>query len=264
MATSGWLALGAGLLLAAGIMIRLLVVVARTARPALSITGIRVAASLLLGVAWVLAARSSGQWTPFDARQATLGLALSILVFVLALGAWLRGSGAGSVTDAFVLVLSIVGVAVGPGSNQPPLLHPGPADYLQWSVFLAGTGAVTVAGGTGLELALRGVMSRRRPDSRQPPPADLSNLLRQALQLAWLALGSGVLLATWRSWRATWSLEAGTMHESWMAAVWIIVGTSLLSWSLGRRAPQWASGLAVLAAALAVIGMLAVPGLLQI
>ncbi len=264
MAIESWLALGAGFLLAAGIAIQGLVMVRLLVYPALGIGGIRVAAAVLLAVAWSLAARSWGQWIPYDPKQATLGLAFGTLAVLLALEAWLRVVGAGWVTDILVLALSIVAITVKSGAGQLVLVNQATAFYLQWCLLLVGTGAVTVAGGTGLVLALRAAISERSPNLRLPQPAGLYTLLRQGAALAWLALGSGVLLATWRAWRATWSLAGSAMHEGWMAAVWLIVGAGLLSWGLGKRAWQWAACLALLATTLAIIGMLAVPGLLRI
>lgn len=93
---------------------------------------------------------------------------------------------------------------------------------------------------------------------------DVYFALRQATGLAWLVLGAGLVLAIWWAWQSMGSLVRLDLHTWCMAVAWLVSWISLLSWHLGKRAVQWAAGLAVLTAGIAIFGLLGVSDLTQV
>jgi hypothetical protein len=266
-----WLALGAGLALAVAAVVQGSAL--RRSGPGRRrwewlATGARCGGSAALTAAIILAAIAHGQWSPSDLRQVILGLALAILVVYLGL-AWSSGaSSAGPVVDLVTLVLILVDViVVWPGG---PLLTSAQATVpfqVQWTLFLLGGGAVTVAGSAGLMLVLQPARPGSGNDLRWMHATGTHILLRQATSVALLALGSGLAVSVWWAWRTVGFLTDGDPRVGWVAITWLAAAMSELAWWWDRRSPvsdegggagRWAAGLAIVAAAGLLFGLLAV------
>jgi ABC-type transport system involved in cytochrome c biogenesis permease subunit len=94
-----------------------------------------------------------------------------------------------------------------------------------------------------------------------PHRADLHVFLRQATQLALVALGSGFTVGAWWAWR-TWGTQAsGDPKEVWLAIAGLFAAMSWLARCMGRRWGRWTAGLALAAAAITIAGLLLVSNL---
>ena len=264
MATESWLALGAGLLLGMGILAQGLVIVRLMPGWGWPVTAMRVSAAVLLAVAYAVVAMASGQWAPVAPRQTILGLALAVVVVHLVLIWWLRSEGPGMMADTLALVLSLVALAARPGADLLTCVQEATAFGVQWAFFVLGAGAAMVSGACGLRIAARALMAKIGHGAQPPRRVDLYVSLKHATVLSWLALGAGLVLATWWAWRSMGSLSGVDLHTWWIVIAWLVSWIGLLSWHLGKRCVQWAAGLAVLAASIAIIGLLVVPGLPQV
>jgi hypothetical protein len=254
-----WLVLGASALLVVAGVARGLALLREQGRWGPVAIGGRTGAVLILTVALVLSTANQGQWSPSDLQQAVLSLALATLCAHLML-VWRCGvDGAGPVADLIALALVLVGMFV-IGSGAPPLgcVRCAAPFYIQWTLYFFGAGGVMVAGSAGLLLMLRAGASRQGWGLRWPLEVDLYAFLGQATALALIALGAGLAVSAWWAWRAMGSLSGGDPREVWMASTWLVAGTSWLSWQLGKRPERWAAGLAMVAAAVAIFGLLAV------
>jgi hypothetical protein len=262
MALEVWLALGAAALLAVAALVQGAAHWRAWGRGNLVATLVRVATVLALGVALALAAGAHGACSPHDLRQVALGLALAALLIQLVL-AWRAGApGASLVVDLVALVLVLMGaLALGPGGPPLDCIQAALPTRGQWLLFLVGAAAAVVAGSTGLALALYIWLYKRRSPLPFVRRADLYHSLKGATRLALAALWGGLALGAWWAWRALGALNGGDARAGWMAITCLLAAASLLAWRMDRRAARWAAGLAVLAAAAALLGLLALPDL---
>jgi len=215
----------------------------------------RAGAAMALTVAVILAAVTHGQWSPFDLEQVALGLALAALVVYLALAWRFRMDAAAPAVDLLTLVLILTGVlAIRPGGPFLMCAQQGFPFLVQWVLFLVGAGGAMVAGSAGATLILAG----RGWPLQWPRWADSYLLLRQATMLVVVFLGSGLTVSLWWAWQAEGTLTSGDPRETWIAITWLIAAMSLSAQHLQRRWGRWVAGLAVAAAAAAIVGLLAV------
>jgi hypothetical protein len=219
----------------------------------------RLAGVVILALALMASAEARGEWSPFDLQQVALALALAAVALGLLL-TWLRRiQEAGLVLDLAVLVLVLLAAFAiyqgGPrlSCDQRSLLF-----GVRWALFLLGAGGALIMG----TLALTLVLAIALPGRASPGP--LRRLLADATFSTLLALGLGLVASVCWSWRAAGSLGGGDARLGWMAATWLVAGMSLLAWQMERRAGRWATALAAMAAAIALVGLLVVPDLMRL
>jgi hypothetical protein len=224
--------------------------------------GARVLALVAVIAALVAAAAVHGRWTAADPRQALLSLVVAMLAVHLAL-AWRLGAGsAGPMVDIVALALSLVcAFAIQPASPeticpQLPAMVQG-----QWVLLSLGGGSMLVTGCAGLMLALRKGLLWRGLDAQLPDRLPLVGMLTQAACLAVVALGGGLFLGVWWSWRTSGRLADDDVRQVWMAVAWLLSAMSVLSWQADSRTSRWAAVLALVAAAAVLVGTLAPAGL---
>lgn len=219
--------------------------------------GARMVALAILIVALVMSAIGQGRWSAAEPQQAMLGLIVMMLVVHLTL-AWRLGAGsAGPVVDIVSLVLGLVTViAIEPGTPGLVCVQQSPLSQAYWVLFSLGGGSVLVACTAGLTLALRKLLQWRGGHPRLPGQILLHGLLAQATVLALVALGSGLVISAWWAWRASGLPGGGNPRRVWMAVAWLFVATSCLAWQLDSRRGRWAAGLALVAAAAVLVGVL--------
>lgn len=257
MALEAWVALSAGILLAVTIVAQGLALSRVRGRWDLVAIGTSVGAAVLLATTLILTVREHERWSPFDLQQMALSLALMTLIIHLVL-AWRAGTiKTGLVVDLVVLVLALmVVIAIRPGGSPLNCIQRAFPFQLQWILFLLGAGGATVAGGTALMLALRIWLVERGSALRLPRRVDFYVPLKQAARLVLAALGSGLVVGSWWAWQTMGVLTSGDPREEWMAVTWLVAALSLLAWRLEKWAGRWAAGLAVVAAIVALFGLL--------
>jgi hypothetical protein len=113
-------------------------------------------------------------------------------------------------------------------------------------------------------LAFHAGLAAKRQKLRLSHTADLHGFLKRATAVTLLTLGTGLIAGAWWSWRTLGSLLGADPVLGWMATAWLLAGTSLLSWRLGRMAGRLAAGLAVLAACSGIFGLLAAADLIRL
>ncbi len=219
--------------------------------------GARVAALAALIVTLIAAVMASGQWTAFDRQQAMLSLVVALEAIHLVLVWRLGAVGVGPVVDIVALILSVVGVfLIQAGAPSPICTQQASLFQAHWVIVLLGGGSLLVAACAGLALALRWLLVWRGLELDLPEPVSLYGLLKHAATLALVALGSGLLTGVWWAWRTTGVMLGANAREVWMAVAWLITAMTLLAWQLGGRRSQWAAGLALVAAAAMLVGLL--------
>jgi hypothetical protein len=234
----------------------------------------RLGSLVALVISLMLAIVTHGEWSPSDLRQVTIGLALATLLIHLLL-VWRLGTDSASpIVDAVALVLVLIdAIAVQPGGPLLSCVQRAALYRIQWVLFLLGCGGTLVAGSAGLVLGLCSWSVERGWQLGLPDVADIHSLLRQATALAWLLLGSGIVVSAWWAWQTVGALTDGDVRVGWCAITWLILAMSELAWHLDRPPVdsnreqdrgRWSARLAVLAAAAAIWGLLAVTDLLRL
>jgi hypothetical protein len=219
--------------------------------------GARGLALVALIAALIAAPTVHGRWTAADPRQAMLSLVAAMLAVHLVLAWRLDAGSAGPVVDIVALALSLVSAfAIHPASSESICLHLPPVVQGQWVLFSLGGGSVLVAGCAGLMLALRRGLSWRGPDLHLPGRLPLVGLLTQAAWLSVVALGGGLVAGVWWSWQTSGRLPSGDARQVWMAVAWLVSAMSLIAWQADSRTSRWAAGLALVAAAAVLVGLL--------
>ncbi len=232
----------------------------------------RVGAVLSLTVALILEAGARGAWSPWAVvtqppglRQATLGLAVATLVVYLVLVWRFRVDAVAPVVDLIALGLILTGTL----ANQSPVslltnVWRAAPVQIQWILFVLGAGGLMVAGSAGLMLAFRAGLAGRwdlQWDLPRSHRTDLHLFLKQATALALVALGGGLAVSIWWAGQTLGTLSSGGSSENWIAIAWLITAMSMLARRAARRWGRWTAGLAVMAAAAAIFGLLAPTGL---
>jgi hypothetical protein len=150
---------------------------------------------------------------------------------------------------------------------------------IQGALFLIGGAGLIVAGSAGLTLALRSGLAflrnatpvapspDRALDTNWPRCTELYALLRLATWLGLVVLGCGLVVGLWSAnampwhlgapWQTTGALTSAGVHQSWAAIAWLVAAMSFLAQRTGERGGRWAAGMAIIAAAAVVIGLLA-------
>ena len=265
MSPEAWALAAAALLLAAAAVVEAAALAAgpkgigRWRLPGLALIA---AAAVALVVALALTVAAQQAWSPIDLQQTAIALAAATLVIYLALAVGLRVGGEGlpaGLVSLVVLALTLFGLlAVGSGGSAPDILQRGLAVQVQWACFVLGSGGTVVAGCAGLALAVRAGLIGRGRELAWPRRADLHHLLSRAEVLAAVALAVGLAVGTWWAWQAAGSPGTGDPRTAWLAAAWLVTLMVVWTYRLGERSGRWAAGLSVVAAALAVTGLLAV------
>lgn len=252
MATEMWAVAVAAILLAAAAGFGA-AALARKGRPWLPLSAAARGGSIVaLAVALYLAAAGRGGWSPLDLWQVTVSLSLATVAAHLALS-WALGAGAGApIADAVAAVLAVVAwLAIRPGGEALGCLQRTLAYRVEWILFLAGSGGTLVASSAGLAAVLPWQWAR----------VGARRLLAGGGFLAVLAVGAGVVAGLWWTWQATGTLQPADSREGWMAVVWLLAAMSTTAWQLEKGAHRWAAGLALVAGASAILGLLALPDL---
>lgn len=219
----------------------------------------RAAGLVLLAIALILVTIAHGEPSPFDLRQVALGLGLATSALGLGL-AWRHGvARTGPVQDLAMVALVLVTIlAIRPGG---PLLgceeHWLPF-WIYWGLFLLGAGGTLLAGSVALDLALEAIWPG---EQRWNARTDAYRLLTAATGWALVILGGGLSLSLWWSWRTMGSLTGGDARQTWLGATWLVVSMSLVAWQSERRGARIAAALSILAASMALFGLLAIPDL---
>lgn len=262
MATE-WTAAGALVLLAAALALQVadwLGPGAAAGRLSTAASGARLAATLVLVAAAILGAVQEGAWSAMSVRQVALDVAVAALAVYWALLACVRLGAARPAVDlpaiGLIVVALVVPPAGAPGSTPalPLLIH--------WGLILIGVGALAVAAGTALLLALRSVLVRHGPGaaSRQghwPQRAVLHLYLYHAAALGTVALGAGLAIGLWWTWRTAGTLANGDPRQVWTVAAALLAAAGLWAARLGRQSGRWTALLAVASGGVALIGLLA-------
>ncbi len=227
-------------------------------------TGARLAGLVAVAVALISTVAAQGEWSPFEPWQAVLSLILAMSGVHLLL-AWRLGLGsAGPVVDLVALVLLLVAYPSTPWAlvareSATSLLTCTQLTFplkVQWALFFLGGGSLLGAGSAGLMLALCQVLRGRAPGLKLPPRTGLYDLLIQSTFLALVAVGGGLTVGAWWAWQTVGALTTGDPRETWMALVWLLAAMSLSAWQLERHRGRWAAGLAGVAAATLLFGLL--------
>jgi hypothetical protein len=255
MTAENW-GLVASLLLVLAIVFRGVALVQVRGQWALLTVGARMGGMLALTASLVLAAIAQGEWSPLDLRQITLGLALATLIVYQAL-AWRFAVEAGApVADLVALALLLTGIlAVRPGAavlacDQRSILF-----HVQWILSLLGAGGAVVAGSAGVTLALRAVTTSRDWDLQWPRRVDLHLFVGEAVLLALVVLGGGLVAGLGGAWRTLGTVAGDDPRVAWFATTWLLAAASALARGLPKWWGRWAAGLAVAAAVSAVFGL---------
>jgi hypothetical protein len=220
-------------------------------------TGARAVAAMVVAAALIYAVIAQGEWTPLDPRQMVLAMLLAMLAIHLVLAWRLRIGNAGPAVDVVALVLLLCGaLVVQPEAIVPSCFQRALPYQVQWGLFTFGGGSVLVAGSAGLEAALHRISRSRDWNFQLPQRGDLCSLLTQAIFPALVALGGGLTVSVWWAWRTVGTLATGDPGLVWLVIAWLIAGTSLLAWQLEAHREGWAAGLATLAAAILLLGLL--------
>ena len=216
----------------------------------------RAAGLVFLAVDLSLVVVAHGEPSPFDLQQLALALALALSGISLALT--LRRGAAGLVQDLLVLALVLAAMlAIRPGGPLLSCLQRSPVFLSYWGLFVLGSGSALLAGSAALDLALQAAL----PGGESPSPAGLRGLLAGATLGALVTLGAGLTTSLWWAWHMLGSLSDGDPRQVWLAATWLVAGSSLLAWQWERHSVRLAAGLALLAAVMALFGLLAIPEL---
>jgi hypothetical protein len=236
--------------------------------------GARLGSVVALIISLVLATVTHGEWSPSDLRQVAIGLALATLLIHLLLVWRLETDSASPVVDAVALALILIdAIAIRPGGPLLSCVQRAAPYRVQWILFLLGSGGTLVAGSAGLMLGLNPWSVKHSRRLGLPDTADIHTLLRQATALAWLLLGSGIVVSAWWAWQTMGTLADGDLRVGWCAITWLILAMSELAWRLDKTLAdsegeqdrgRWPARLAVVAAAAAFLGLLAVTDLLRL
>ncbi len=226
--------------------------------------GATVGAVIALAVALVVIATTHGHlWQvllaaqSLDPRLVVLGLALATLVVQLVLAWRLPVDAARLVVDLLVLVLVFTAGFMADVSELPLDCDKRTIpSQLQCVLFLIGTGGLTVAGSTGLTLALRALLSRRIPRVQWPRWIHLHALLKRATALALVSLGAGLVVSLWWSWQMQGVSITRGPREGWVIVALLVAAMSFLARRTGGRWGRWTAGLVMVAAAVAILGLL--------
>jgi hypothetical protein len=228
--------------------------------------GARLAGVITLSVALALVL-AEAKGSILDPQSVLIGLTLAMLGVHLILTWYLGIGSAGPVVDVVALALIVADLILA-GTGASTCFSRTVPVQAQWILFLIGGGSILVAGNAALSLVLRrGVAQRGWVDNipghtRLQGRTGLNGLLIQATFLALVALGSGLIVSVWWAWRTVGTWLGGDSHEGWMAIAWLVAAMSLLAWQLGSRrgklmsGRRWAAGLAVVAEATVVLGLL--------
>ena len=274
MGPETWASLGAGGLLIAASVAQGLALFKVRPGPRLwdlLAIGARLGGTVALAISLALATVAHGEWSPSDLRQVTLGLAVATLVAHLML-AWRLGTGnAGLVVDVTVIAFILIdATAIQAGGPRLSCAQRAVPYQVQWVLFLLGSGGAVAAGSAGLMRGLYAWLADRHSGLRLPPAVDVEALLKQATTLVLLFLGSGIVVSAWWAWQTVGSLADDDPRVAWVAIAWLLTVMSKLVWRRDKHplgggergnAGRWAAGLAGLAAAAAIFGLLAVADL---
>lgn len=226
----------------------------------------RGAGAAALAVALGVTVIGQGQWSPFDLRLIMLSLVLAMLVAHLVLAWHLRISTAASAVDVVALALILVQALPSQQAASPMTIciHHTVPFQAQWILFMLGGGGVLAAASAGLMLLAQAKVRTghgRNPELRPIPLRSArgarSDLLIQGTFLGLVALGTGLAVSAWWSWQTMGTTISGDPREIWMAITWLVAAMSLLAWQLEKRRGWWATGLAGVAAACLLFGLLA-------
>jgi hypothetical protein len=254
----GWLA---GLLLLASAVAGFLVLFSVEAPWKLIGFGAKIAAVLVLVVAMVLVRSLSWQgqpsW-PHGFLHPAWCLALATLVVDLVF-AWRIGADAASpfvdLVSGFLVLGGTLSVQSGAPAIEPAGI--GTMNTFESVLITLGFGALVVAGGAGLALGLRRFLKERTDRLRWTRWLSLHLFLKHSLALASVVLGAGLLVGMWLSWQTTGLLLGSSAHEGWAAGAALTAAMGLVARRMGKWWGPWTAGLAVLAALMAISGMLA-------
>ena len=221
------------------------------------------------GIALAAAFQPGGQPSGAFALGPVLALATLIVHLLLT---WRIGlDAAAPVVDLVSLALILSGLLSASHPEPLPACRVSvPPLQIQGTLFLLGGGGLIVAGSVGLTLALRAAWQsiENRRASRVPAGTwsgrtERQALLRMATLFGLVGLAAGLLVGLWWSWRLTGGLTSAGSEQLWAASAWLVAAMSFLAWRTGERGGRWAAGLAVVAAAIIIVGLLGGMPLLQ-
>jgi hypothetical protein len=217
----------------------------------------RVGAALILAAALAWGIYKAGGWWANDLWLLGLGLVLAMLLVDLGLTRACDASCASPVLEGLGAV-SLLVIAFGSPMGKSPILCTWGwiFYYARWTLYLIGVGSLIAAGSATIVAWIQGLQVGRGVTWHGPVADDSTAYVRGATLLALLAMGSGLTLDAWWSWRALGRLTGDDVREVWMAIAWLVFGSSVLAWELTPRARRWATGLVVLAGVVAVAGLM--------
>ncbi len=224
--------------------------------------GLWLAAVARLG-AWIALASSIWWTTAASAPWSTFHFPLLIQSLVLAIWAidgvlsWrFRPVVIVSVADLISLALIAVGAfGAPPGRVSSSCLQSLPLWVGQWLLFIIGSGAAIVAGGNVLTSTVDAALAGRLRQLPRSSRTASSVMAREANQLTLVALGGGLILGL------GWAWYQGDPRLLWMTSAWLLAAMAFTALSLPRGGERWFTWLTVVAAAVALSGLWAAPGL---
>ena len=217
----------------------------------------RLAAGLGLIVALGLSSMMQGGWSPWNRLQVTVTLTLAMLVVDLVLARKLDPRTTNPFVDLVGLALILVGVRTSPATAPVwDFLQRTIPYYLQWLLFLLGSGAALVAGCAGLMLVLQSLLGARISEQRLSRREEYRLLLKRAAMVVLVAVGAGLTVSVWWAWRSIGTLNSTDPRAGWLAIGWLCAAMSLVAWRLERGWERWAGGLAMVAAVVISLGVL--------
>jgi hypothetical protein len=104
-------------------------------------------------------------------------------------------------------------------------------------------------------LALRAATASRDWDLQWPRRIDLHLFVGEAVLLALVALGSGLVASLGSAWWTLGTVAGDDPRVAWFATTWLLAAASALARFLPRWWGRWAAGLAVAAAVSAIFGL---------
>ncbi len=210
----------------------------------------RVLAAAMLAVALLW----NGRFGPRP-QEAALGMALGATLTHLAL----RFRQGNPLTDLMALLLALGATLPGPSSISLGCIYRLPLYNGLWLLLYLGGGSLIAAGAGGLELGLAALLSPARWN--HPPHHLLRGWLKRATQWSLMVLGMALTLLALANWWSLGTPAGNDMRSVGVAAAWFAAAMSWQAWQLPRHAARWAAALAALAAGIAAVSLLALPGM---
>lgn len=216
----------------------------------------RLGAWIALASSILVTTAAPALWSAFNIQLLVQSLVLAIWAIDWVLSWRFRPVVIVPVVDLITLILIVAGAfGIQPSDFSSPCLQSFPLLVWQWLLFVIGTGAAIVAGGNALTLTIDAALADRLGQLPQFGRAALYVAAWEANQLTLAALGSGLVLGL------GWAWYQGDPRVLWMTSAWLTAAMAFTALSLSRDRERWSAFLIILTAPVALLSLLATPGL---